>query len=126
MHRGKSDRSEVCFINYILNCYLQCRGDTLRPAGWCASGDSSRFICSRDGSKQQSDGARAAAGVGAPGRPVPALVLRVATGWQAERGRAGGDHQGWCWPFPVGDRSRGVNAAGVGQSSTRLSSEISV
>lgn len=44
------------------------------------------FLCSSNGSKQQSDGAGVVAGVGGTGRPVPALVLWVATRWEEKRG----------------------------------------
>lgn len=90
--------------------------------------DTFRFLRSWDGSERQSDGAGAAAGVGAPGRPLPALVLRMATRRQEERGRVGGNHQGGCLTLPVG-RSQswevtGVNAASAGNSLLMLTSAI--
>lgn len=86
-------------------------------------------LCSGDGSEQQSDGgAGAAAGVGAPGHPVAALVLRMATRRQEERGRVGGNHQGGCFAFSCGQiavmGSDGVNAASAGNSLLMLTSAI--
>lgn len=54
------------------------------------------FLCSSNGGKQQSDGAGVVVGAGGSGRPVPALVLWMATRWKEKCGRAGGNHQGEC------------------------------
>lgn len=52
------------------------------------------FLCSSNGSEQQSDGAGVVVGVGGSGHSVPALVLWMATRWKEKCGRAGGNHQG--------------------------------
>lgn len=51
------------------------------------------FLCSSNGSKQQSDGAGVGVGVGVPGHPVTALVLWMVTRWKKKCGGAGGNHQ---------------------------------